>query len=233
MNFKSLIPKSIKLQLKIIQRKKADKDKVFATIQTSKNDYQYKITTEQEIKKGLFYENKIHNITTAANKTESIIIQPGELFSFWKIVGRPNKKNNYKQGRNIVKGKVSSEIGGGLCQLSSIIYITALKANLEIIERYNHSVDIYKEEDRFTPLGADATVVYGYKDLRIKNNYSFPIRFSFTFIDSNINCHIESPEQITEKQLNFVRDYKENKVEVTTSLDSNIHCVSIYEIMAL
>lgn len=231
MNLKSFIPKSIKLRIKIIQRKRADKNIAFATFRTIEGDFNFKITTEQEIKKGLFYENKIHNIKTAANKTERIIIQSGELFSFWKAVGIPNKKNNYKQGRNIVNGKVSAEIGGGLCQLSSIIYITSLKANLEIIERYNHSVDIYKEEDRFTPLGADATVVYGYKDLRIKNNYSFPIRFSFTFVDTQIICHLESLENILEKRLDFIRDYKENCIDVTTTLDSNNHCVSSYKTM--
>jgi hypothetical protein len=50
------------------------------------------------------------------------------------------------------------------------VYHIGIIAGLDIIERYNHSVDIYTDDTRFAPLGTDATVVYGYKDLRIRNN---------------------------------------------------------------
>lgn len=230
MNLKALIPKSFKVQFQLLKRKLKDKNVVFTSNLRSQDAFSYSISTTQEIKPGLFFDNKVHNLKTASNKITSVQIQPNSVFSFWKIVGTPNEKNGFKKGRNIIKGKVSEEIGGGLCQISSIVYITALKANLEITERYNHSVDIYREEDRFTPLGADATVVYGYKDLRIRNNFNFPVQFRFTFTNDNqLICHLESLEKIDENRLDFIRNYKENTIEVETQVNSEYHCVSVYK----
>jgi vancomycin resistance protein VanW len=233
MKIRALIPKSFKLKFRLIKRFLSDININFAIKSNSKKTFPNSISTTQEIKQGAFFENKIQNIKTASFKVESIIINHNQVFSFWKIVGSPTKKNGFKKGRNIIKGKISEEIGGGLCQLSSILYITSLKANLEILERHNHSVDIYKEEERFTPLGADATVVYGYKDLRIKNNHDFPIQFCFSYIENQIICYLESLEKIDEKNLDFIRNYKEDSIEVSTIINSTHHCISTYQIMVL
>jgi vancomycin resistance protein VanW len=233
MNYRAFIPKKIKLKFRLLKRYLTDRKIDFALTSNRNTCFQNLISTKQVIKKGAFYENKVHNIKNAATKIESIIVCPNQVFSFWKIVGAPSKKNKYKIGRNIINGKVSEEIGGGLCQLSSIIYSTVLKANLEILERYNHSVDIYQEEERFTPLGSDATVVYGYKDLRFKNGFKFPLKFSFSFIEHEIICNLESFEKIEEKQLGFIRKYTADYVEVSTTLNNKHHCFSKYKFMAL
>lgn len=232
MKIKLLIPKKAKLKARLFRQFLIDSTIDFAKKSSLELSFKNWISTRQEIKNGLFFENKIHNITIASHKIGNIIIQPNQYFSFWKIVGEPNEKNNFKKGRNIVNEKISEEIGGGLCQLSSIIYFTALKTNLEITERYNHSLDIYKEEERFTPLGADATVVYGYKDLRIKNTYSFPIQFSFTFEENYIYCHLLSTEKIDENQIDFIRNHKEQTIEVSTTKNNNHYCFSIYKKMS-
>lgn len=230
MKLKSLIPKKAKLNIRLLKRFFSDRNTPFASGNRLDIEFKNVISTQQEIKKGSFFENKLHNLTIASQKIETIVIQPNQLFSFWKIVGKPNERNHFKKGRNIVNGILSEEIGGGLCQLSSIIYITALKANLEITERYNHSLDIYTEEERFTPLGADATVVYGYKDLRIKNSFPFPIQFSFAFEENHISCHLLSTGKIEENQLNFNRDYKDKTIEVSTTKNSKHYCLSVYKI---
>ena len=63
-----------------------------------------------------------------------------------------------------------------------MLYHLALVGGLEIVERHPHSIDIYREEDRYAPLGADATVVWGFKDLRLRNPY--PSAVSITcFLD--------------------------------------------------
>lgn len=233
MNLKSIIPKYIKLKFRLVKRFLSDITIDFAIANNEKTTLLNSISTIQEIKHGAFYDNKVHNLKVASSKVETIIIYPNEIFSFWKVIGSPLEKNGFKTGRNIIKGKVSEEIGGGLCQLSSIIYFAALKGNLEIIERYNHSVDIYKEDERFTPLGSDATVVYGYKDLRIKNNYNFPIKFSLLFEENKIICKLESEMKIEESTLDFTRNYKENHIEVVTTINSKQHCVSTYKFMEL
>ncbi len=233
MNIKSIIPKHIKLKLRLIKRFLFDINIHFAKANNENTSFLNSISTIQEIKQGAFYDNKVQNLKVASRKVETIIINPNEIFSFWKVIGLPSEKNGYKTGRNIIKGKISEEIGGGLCQLSSIIYFTALKGNLEIVERYNHSVDIYKENERFTPLGLDATVVYGYKDLRIKNNYNFPIQFLISFEENKIICKLKSKEKIEESTLDFKRHYKQSNIEVITKINSKQHCVSTYKFMEL
>ena len=75
--------------------------------------------------------------------------------------------------------RLQEEVGGGLCQVSGLIYFLALHGGMNILERHAHSLDIYTEEERFTPLGSDATVVFGYKDLRFMNPYDFPVSLNF------------------------------------------------------
>lgn len=117
-----------------------------------------------------------------------------------------------------------SDVGGGLCQLSGIMYLTALKAGLKIVERHNHTVDIYKEEsERFAPLGSDATIVFGYKDLRIQNKYDFPVKFQFEITNSFIKCKLFSRKEIVSRNINFViNSQSSNQVIVDTLLNDNV-----------
>lgn len=228
---KKLIPYSIKIKYQLFKRFFKDYQTKFATKKATINS-KFEIKTIQEIKQGQFFENKFHNIQHASKKIESIIIEPQEIFSFWKIIGNTTVKNNYKVGRNIVNGKITEQIGGGICQLSSIIYLTALKANLKIIERHNHSVDIYNEADRFTPLGADSTVVYGYKDLRIKNNLKYPIQFKFEFNNNFITCKLVAQTEIISFEIEFLREYQINGiVKVKTIINGIEQYQSIYKLL--
>lgn len=232
MNAKRLIPTVVKLKFKVLKRHITDLEFIsknrFAQKRLQENATGFSIITHQEIKKGTFLENKIHNLQLASKSINEICVLPDELFSFWKIVKIPSEKNGFKKGRNIVNQKVSEEIGGGLCQLSGIIYHTALKANLQIVERHNHSVDIYSEEERFTPLGADATVVYGYKDLRIKNNSSYPIHFKIEIEGTTIVCSLNSEKKIEECKVTFNIIDKGKKTEVITFIDTKKAAISSY-----
>ena len=233
MIFKKWIPKNVKLGLKIAKRNFFDSKFIsknsFSKINKSEINFPFSIKTSQEIKNGTFLDNKIHNLKLASNLINQIVIHPNEVFSFWKIIKNPSEKNGFKKGRNIVNQKVSEEIGGGLCQLSGIIYHTSLKANLEIIERHNHSVDIYSESDRFTPLGADATVVFGYKDLRIRNNLAFPIQFEIKIRDQKIVCLLKSTEKIEEHLIKFTILEKAAILEVSTFSNNSKIAISNYK----
>lgn len=237
MIFKKWIPKNLKLGLKIAKRNFLDSKYIskdyFANKTETKIAFPFSIETIQEIKNGTFSDNKIHNLKLASASINQIIIYPNEIFSFWRIVKNPSEKNGFKKGRNIVNQKVSEEIGGGLCQLSGIIYHTSLKANLEIVERQNHSVDIYAESERFTPLGADATVVFGYKDLRIKNNYSFPIKFEIEIIDQEIRCSLKSGEKLDEHLIEFTLFEKAEIIQVSTFSNNSKIAISSYKKMKI
>ena len=64
-------------------------------------------------------------------------------------------------------------MGGGICQVSSTLYSALLYANLEILERHNHSLPV-----GYIPLGMDATIAEGLLDLRFRNNTNYPIKLS-------------------------------------------------------
>ncbi|MBW7675891.1 VanW family protein [Chryseobacterium chendengshani] len=176
---KNNLPYQLKLRYRLLQRFLAEQNnrQSYAKNYLKENLGDFRIDFQQSIRNGEFYDNKIHNLKIVCEKINNVVIQPDEVFSFWKTVGAPIRKNNFKQGRNLIKNNISHDFGGGICQFSSIIYYSALQCGLDIIERHSHSIDIYKEYERFTPLGSDSTVVFAYKDLQVKNNFPFSIQF--------------------------------------------------------
>lgn len=120
--------------------------------------------------------NKIANLEIAVKKINNIIIQPGETFSYWKLIGKPTKRKGYKEGMILFHGTFQAGVGGGLCQLSNLIYWMALHTPLTIIERYRHSYDVFPDSNRLLPFGSGATCVYNYRDLMIRNDTKNPVQ---------------------------------------------------------
>lgn len=194
----------------------------------SKRIGEHILEVKQVIKKGEFTENKIHNLKIVGEKIHHLILQPGEVFSFWKLIGQPTSKNNFREGRNLIKNHLSSGAGGGICQFSSILYYAALQAGLKIIERYPHSIDIYQEHERFTPLGSDCTVVYGYKDLQIQNCFSHPVQFKSFVSDNELCLHLVSAEKIFLNRIDFKYTNAEKGVWVETFAEGRLLCKNFY-----
>jgi len=229
MRIEHLIPGFIRLQIRLLCRFIQDRKAgvIFAGKQNAA-PFNFLLKEKQTIRKGDFYRNKIDNIKLACNLLKGITIESGETLSFWRIVGRPLKIRGFKIGRNLKDGKIKADIGGGLCQLSGIIYYVSLKAGLLVTERYNHSTDIYKEEERFAPLGSDATVVYGYKDLRIKNAYPFPVKFDFEIGEDFITCFLLSREEIKSNPVEFIRNETREHILVETMQNNVLLTTSVY-----
>lgn len=115
-------------------------------------------------------ENKINNLSLAIQKLDGLTIKPGEIFSFWYLVGKPSAAKGYLSGMVLKNGQITSEVGGGLCQLTNLIYWMSLHTPLTITERWRHSHDVFPDASRTQPFGSGATVAYNYVDLQIKNN---------------------------------------------------------------
>ncbi len=114
-------------------------------------------------------ENKIENLQIAIKKLDKIVIKPGETFSYWREIGNPTRKKGYKKGMILHNGKVKSGIGGGLCQLSNLIFWITIHTPLTIVERWRHSYDVFPDVKRTQPFGSGATCSYPNIDLQIKN----------------------------------------------------------------
>jgi len=111
-----------------------------------------------------------HNIYLSSKAINGTVLLPGEIFSFNKVVGPRNSSNGYREAPVIIKGDLVDGLGGGVCQVSSTLYNSALKSELEIIERYNHSIP-----STYVPKGLDATVSYGTLDLKFRNSHQYPV----------------------------------------------------------
>lgn len=120
----------------------------------------------------------------------------GGMLSFWELVGQPSANRGYQSGRNIINGQLSTGYGGGLCQLSSAMYELALKAGLIVKERHAHSTNVYTPQTTYTPLGLDATLSYGYKDLRLQNPWPYSFHFSFELGPDWLRVSLCAPEPL-------------------------------------
>ncbi len=113
--------------------------------------------------------NKIINLKIASKKLDGIVIHPGEVFSYWKLIGRPSSIKGYVKGMVLTGGKVSPGTGGGLCQMSNLIYWMSLHTPLTVIERHHHGYDVFPDSNRTQPFGSGATCYYPYGDLMVYN----------------------------------------------------------------
>lgn len=168
----------------------------------------------QEIKGIAYLEGKLANIELGAARLDGVVVAPGEIFSFWTLVGCPSAAAGFAVGRSIRGGLVGGEIGGGLCQVSGIAYEAGLHAGLLVVERHPHSRDLYAEEDRFTPLGLDATVVWPNKDLRLSNPFAVPVQFRFAIRDLTIAASVHAPIPLDTATLEIRRTDHEGRREV-------------------
>lgn len=115
--------------------------------------------------------DRTNNVTLAAKNMNGTILNPGEEFSYNGVVGPRTTERGFKAAGAYSNGKLIDEVGGGVCQPSSTLYMAVLRADLKVTERSNHSLTV-----AYTPLGQDATVSYGSLDFKFKNNTDYPIK---------------------------------------------------------
>jgi vancomycin resistance protein VanW len=116
-------------------------------------------------------ENKAVNLGIAAPKVTNILIRPGEVFSFWSLVGSTSERKGYKKGLVINRGKTGSGIGGGMCQFTNLIHWLILHSPLEIVEHHHHDgIDMFPDYGRQVPFGVGTSIVFNYLDYRFRNS---------------------------------------------------------------
>lgn len=109
--------------------------------------------------------SRTYNISVAARAFDEVLVMPGQVVSFNEVVGPRSSEAGYKTAPVIVNDELVDGLGGGVCQVSTTLYNSVLLANLEIEERYNHSIPV-----SYVPIGRDATVVYDALDFKFSNN---------------------------------------------------------------
>jgi vancomycin resistance protein YoaR len=114
---------------------------------------------------------RTNNMRIAAKSINNIILLPGEIFSFNKIVGERTLQKGYRFARTVVKGEYSEGMGEGICQVSSTLFNSVDQAGLLIEKRFSFNSQVTS----YVPKGRDATVSWGEPDFRFKNNLDKPV----------------------------------------------------------
>ena len=114
--------------------------------------------------------NKIINLKIAVPRVTGVVLCPGETFSYWKLIGKPTRHKGYRKGMVLRNGTVTAGTGGGLCQLSNLIYWMTVHTPLTVIERHRHDYDVFPDSNRTQPFGSGSTCFYNYGDLMIRND---------------------------------------------------------------
>ena len=161
-------------------------------------------------------KNRKNNIELASNKIDGVILKPGEIFSFNKVVGERTSEKGYKKAGAYIGGEVVQDVGGGICQVSTTLYNAALLANLEIIERSNHQF-----LTSYIEAGRDATVSWGGLDLKFKNTRKYPIKIDVETKNGTCNVIIYGIHEENEYEVVINTDVKSNIPYVTKYINDN------------
>lgn len=114
--------------------------------------------------------NRNENMRNGMVLLNGITLCQGETMSVNSFLEPWTADNGWKEAGTYVNGKVEDSLGGGICQVSSTLYNAVLLSELEVVERYNHSMSV-----GYVPLSMDAALAGIWKDLKIKNNTDTPI----------------------------------------------------------
>lgn len=133
--------------------------------------------------------NRIQNLKNGCAKINSVVVYPNEVFSTNDHFNPCTEANGWANAGTIVNGKIEDSIGGGMCQVSSALYMALLNAELKITERYNHSMKV-----GYADYGFDATLAGDYKDLKFKNDTNCAVFIESYLTSTNVVVNIYGKE---------------------------------------
>lgn len=134
----------------------------------------------------VYQENKVHNLKLVAAKLDGLLIRPGETFSFWRSIRSADRKEPYKEALATVNGRLVTVPGGGLCQMTNLLFWVFLHSPLVIAERHGHQVKDFPEPESDAPCGVDAAVAEGWKDLKVRNETDLVFQIGIDFDETGV-----------------------------------------------
>ena len=129
------------------------------------------------------------NLRVGCENINGTLLLPGETFSMNEGLGPQTYENGYRNAAVIVNGKIEDGLAGGVCQITTTLYNAVILAELEVVERHNHSLMV-----SYVPLGMDAAVAGDYKDLKFKNDTDYPVYIEAYISDNHIYTNVYGHE---------------------------------------
>ena len=116
-------------------------------------------------------EKRCTNLRLACEALNGVVLQPGQTLSYNATLGQRTAEAGYQNAPAYSGTQLVNTLGGGICQVSSTLYLSSLYAELETVERVCHGYP-----SSYMPVGLDATVSWGSPDLKIKNDSLLPVK---------------------------------------------------------
>ena len=171
-------------------------------------------------------KDRTTNLKIASKKINGTIIQPGETFDFNKVVGSRTSSKGYKKA-HVFTGDdgVAMGLAGGICQVASTTFNAALLANVQIVERHQHSQRV-----SYVPLGRDAAISGNVQNFKWKNNTKYAIKVGMTVKGGKITCTFYTCQKAKPKKVNLNVTQKGKKFTLKRSVKGKVNytCHSKY-----
>lgn len=155
--------------------------------------------------------SRANNVELATKKIDGTVLMPGDTFSYNGTVGQRTRQAGFQEAPAYANGQVVSEVGGGICQVSTTLYNAILRANLEVVDRSNHMFQV-----AYAPIGTDATVSWGAPDLKFKNNRNYAIKIVATTSGRNVYIKIYGLRQDDDYEVE-IESYRTGTVPYRTT----------------
>ena len=134
-------------------------------------------------------ENRNSNLKKACEMLNGLVLQPGQEFSYNETLGERTKEKGWLPAPAYSGTTLVDSPGGGICQVSSTLYLASVYAELTVLERVNHGFPV-----SYIPLGMDATVNWGFTDLKLRNDSPMPVKILAEETDDLVKVSILGTE---------------------------------------
>ncbi len=163
-------------------------------------------------------DKRATNIELSTKHINGKIIMPGEVFSFNQAVGERTRERGFQEAPVIIGNALESGLGGGICQVSSTLYNTALIAGVKDFERVHHSIP-----SSYVGLGLDATVNWDNIDFKFKNTFKYPIYIEAYTSNKNLYINFYSSSNLNNRNYEMVNSvYQTVQAGTQTLIDTSL-----------
>ncbi|MCR5677566.1 MAG: VanW family protein [Agathobacter sp.] len=139
------------------------------------------------------------NVENACDFINGTIVYPGEEYRTHENLEPITEENGYAMGGTYLNGAIVDSVGGGICQVSTTLYNALIRAEIEITQRFNHSMTV-----TYVDPAADAAMAGDYKDLRFTNDTGYPIYIEGYYDGTNITFNIYGVEtRAADREVSF------------------------------
>lgn len=150
---------------------------------------------------------RLANIRLAVQALDGHVLEPGQVLSFNDIVGPRTLELGFQMAPAILHEQRQIQVGGGICQPASTLFVAALLSGLSVVERWRHSSAV-----DYIALGHDATIAWGAKDLKLRNDLDQRVCVRFVWSGAALSAEVQG-EHAPSSRFELVTEERESPAD--------------------